>query len=724
MAKQVSIDEPVILETNTGSIAYITAKINNKTVGIPILSSSNNSISLIQPTMNMRLYNSTLYTQEDVKPYTNVDGSQLGIAIILKDHVYALPLFEVPENSLDTITLNFTETTFVTGMSACRSKKGIPLSLIFSINDSNYGMPLFRFTHLYNLQNGKTIEWHKIKPRWYEDEDGNGERTHLTPEEKKKMFYPKEPPPVPPPGPRPLPVPPGMPHGTNEPPKVPPPPPPPHDPGAPIVPFYGYGDLAVGFPCWWGHDFIWRSYVFDSHKIHKPDPYMPPSTPKVRTHQLYHLYPTNQGTPPEEALELLYNCIAVIQNTIPELNYSDVPEIKTGEDMAIILNGIRETFSEYAEYEMDEISLDGEYFDILYQLNILIEDLKWLNTHEFWEYKRHEDGKNAPREYRPSLDRDYTLPSGIFVYERPTHGQELRWTIKTMLSVGKPTIDFGSEHGSTYLNNKVTAYSDLINRIKMQFGWPNVEPDICDENIAENIDQAIELYSKYAGYTDEYLIFHTRLYKPGIGIRLDKLFSMTREMYSQSYDGNEVDIDYDIQNYRKVLNCFAVEPGESTGINTLFTLESALAQQTQFAYLLGEGRGFDLTSYSAVKTYLDTRRKVLGQEVYFRFDPYTQYLRILPEPRREDPYLGLVSCYVEKPIRELLIERWVFEYALALTMVIVGRLRSKYQLTMLGGSSLRGDEILNAGLQAKKELEEQLFRGTGWVESQPTFMVG
>ena len=100
MAKQVSIDEPVILETNTGSIAYITAKINNKTVGIPILSSSNNSISLIQPTMNMRLHNSTLYTQEDVKPYTNVDGSQLGIAIILKDHVYALPLFEVPENSL------------------------------------------------------------------------------------------------------------------------------------------------------------------------------------------------------------------------------------------------------------------------------------------------------------------------------------------------------------------------------------------------------------------------------------------------------------------------------------------------------------------------------------------------------------------------------------------------------------------------------------------------
>ena len=719
MSKQVSIDEPVILETNTGSIAYITAKVNNKVVGIPILNSSNNSVSLIQPTMNIRLHNSTLYTDEDVKPYTNADGSQLGLAIILKDKVYALPLFQVPENTLDTITLNFTETTFVTGMSSCKSKRGIPLSLIFSINDSNYGMPLFRFTHLYNIQNGKTVEWAKIKPRWYNDKEGDGERIDITDEEKRRRFYPKERkrPPV---G-----YPPGLPHGTNEEPKIPPPPPPPPPPPVPpIVPFYGPYDRGVGCPFWWGHDFIWRAYVFDGHIVQRANPNMPPTNQKISVGKMYHLFKTDLETSPEEAVSLLYSCIAVIENTIPELKYSDIPEIKTGEDMIEVLNGIRETFSDYCEIPMDELTEESLYPDALYQLNILVEDLRYLNTPEFWEYSRHHDGKYAPKEYRPSLSRDYTLPSGIFVYERPTHGQELRWSIKTMLSVGKPTVDFGSDFGSTYLNNKITAYSDLINRIKMQFGWPNVEPDVCDENIAENIDQAIELYSKYAGYTDEYLIFHTRLYKPGVGIRLDKLFSMTPEMYSQAHEGNEIDMDYDVQNYRKVLNCFSVEPGESTGINTLFTLESALAQQTQWQYLLGEGRGFDLTSYAAVKSYLDTRRKVLGQEVYYRFDPYTQYLRILPEPRRLDPYLGLIGCYVEKPRRELIIERWVFEYALALTMVIVGRLRSKYTMTMLGGSTLRGDEILNAGLQAKKELEEQLFRGTGWVESQPTFMVG
>ena len=699
MAKQVSLDEPVILETNIGSIAYITAKINNKTVGIPIVNPGNNNISLIQPTMNIRLHNSTLYTKDDVTPYTTPDGEHLGIAIILKDKVYALPLFQVPDNSLDTITLNFTETTFVVGMSACKSKRGKELSLIFSINDTNYGMPLFRFTHLYNIQNGKTVEWSKVKPRWYNDKDGDGEKRQISPEEKKKRFYPKDPSEIAP-----------------------------KNKDAPIVPVFGpYDDPfphPMGAPFWWGHDFVWRAYVFDTHLIHRANPNMPPATVRADINRVYDLFVTTKETKPEDAATLLYNCIAVISNTVPEWELSDIPDIKTGKDMVDVLNGIRESFSDYAEYEMDELTEDSLYFDALYQINILVENLKWLNTPEFWEYRRHDDHKNAPKPYRPSLSRSYKLPSGIFVYPKPTHGDELRWSIKTMLSVGKPTVDFGDGHGSTYLNNKITAYSDLIDRIKMQFGWPNVQVDVCDENIAENIDQAIELYSKYAGYTDEYLVFHTRLYKPGVGIRLDKLFSMTNEMYSQDYEGNEVDMDYDIQNYRKVLNCFAVEPGESTGINTLFTLESALAQQTQWQYLLGEGRGFDLTSYAAVRTYLDTRRKVLSQDVYFRFDPYTQYLRILPEPRREDPYLGLISCYVEKPIRELLIERWVFEYALALTMVIVGRLRSKYTMTMLGGSTLRGDEILNAGLQAKKELEEQLFRGTGWVESQPTFMIG
>ena len=298
--------------------------------------------------------------------------------------------------------------------------------------------------------------------------------------------------------------------------------------------------------------------------------------------------------------------------------------------------------------------------------------------------------------------------------------------VHTMISVGKPTVDFGSDYGSTYLNNKITAYSDLINRIKMQFGWPSVEIDLCDENIAEFIDQAMELYSKYAGFTEEFLIFDTRLYKRGIGIRLDKLFSISPELYSKAPEGNKIDFDYDIQNYRKVLNVSSVNPGEATGINTLFTLEQAMAQQTYFSYLLGS-YGFDLITWNCVKNWLDVREKVLAQTPYFRFNPQTQYLRILPEPLPEQNYLGLVSCYVEKPIRELINEPWIFEYSTALTLVAIGRLRSKYSFQMLGGATITGDQVLQQGTEKKKELEEMLFKGQGWVGgeyAQPMFFVG
>lgn len=493
MSKQITIDEPVIISGVKGDVALLTAKMNNKTIGIPIITSTANSVNLLQPTVNLRLHNSTLYTIEDGKEYNTTEGYNLGIGIRVKDKLYALPIFEVPQNSIDTITLNFNEVTFVTNMKPCEQNE--IKSLIISINDINYAIPLFDFDSIIDIQ-------------------------------------------------------------------------------------------------------------------------------------------TNQ-----------------------------VKDIKE-EDKTI----------------KDEVLPEATVMD------------------------------------KESSDRDTQLHN--------PKGSEL--LIKTMISVGKPTVDFGSDYGSTYLNNKITAYSDLINRIKMQFGWPSIEIDLCDENIAEFIDQSMELYSKYAGYTEEFLIFDTKLYKKGVGIRLDKLFSITPELLNTAQEGNKIDFDYDIQNYRKVLNVSSVNPGESTGINTLFTLEQAMAQQTYFSYLLGS-YGFDLITWNAVKNWLDTREKVLAQTPYFRFNPQTQYLRILPEPLPCQNYLGLVSCYVEKPIRELINEPWIFEYTTALTLVAIGRLRSKYSFQMLGGATITGDQVLSQGTEKKKELEDMLFKGQGWVGgeyAQPMFFVG
>lgn len=291
--------------------------------------------------------------------------------------------------------------------------------------------------------------------------------------------------------------------------------------------------------------------------------------------------------------------------------------------------------------------------------------------------------------------------------------------VETIWSVGKPTLDIENNHGSTSVNSKIVAYSDLIRRVKMHFGYPSVNVEICDENISEFIDASIELYSKYAGYDEEFLVFNTsQVYEKGKGMRLDKLFTLTSDFNAKSYEGNYQYLDYDLKDYRKVIGIHDFQPGEATGVNTLFTIENTLAQQTFYSALFS-GYGFDLVTWTTVKTWLKDRAKVLATNPYIRFNPRTQYMKILPEPYYGNDYMGVVGCYVEKPIRELISEKWVEEYTTALLSISLGRLRSKYQMTLPGGAQINGNDLLSFGTQQKKELEEQLWKGTGFVEGMP-----
>ena len=123
---------------------------------------------------------------------------------------------------------------------------------------------------------------------------------------------------------------------------------------------------------------------------------------------------------------------------------------------------------------------------------------------------------------------------------------------------------------------------------------------------------------------------------------------------------------YDVltDDYRKVVDVNGFEQGSTTGVNTLFTLEQTLAQQTYFSYSMGN-YGFDLISWYTVKEFLDTIEKLLSQKISFKFNSRTQYLQLLPQPtfdsdgNNSSQYWGIVSCYLEKPVVDMLKEQWV-----------------------------------------------------------------
>ena len=169
--------------------------------------------------------------------------------------------------------------------------------------------------------------------------------------------------------------------------------------------------------------------------------------------------------------------------------------------------------------------------------------------------------------------------------------------------------------------------------------------------------------------------------------------------------------DYDIMDYRKVIDVVNFEEGSSSGITSLFSLEATMAQQTFYSYAMGNF-GFDLLSWHAVKDWQKTREKVLAIRRDSYFDNRTQYLRFIPQPKLTSPFVGVLECYVEKPLRDIIKEKFVLEYSIALCKIMWGRILTKISgVQLLGNGMLNGDAILAEGNADKERLETFLIEG-------------
>lgn len=284
-------------------------------------------------------------------------------------------------------------------------------------------------------------------------------------------------------------------------------------------------------------------------------------------------------------------------------------------------------------------------------------------------------------------------------------------------------------HGSTTFNSKITSYTKLLDRVKSSLGFPLIQLEITDEQIYNAIDISLEFFTKFAGYTEEYLIFKSNIYKKGYGLPVGDLYSITPELKDDINTGcvklssNNMGYDVDMDARRKVVSVFSVAPGDNSGINTLFTIEQTIAQQAYFGHLLGNV-GFDLITFDVLKIWLKTREKVLALKPYFRFYPEQQLLRITPEPdTKATPYFGLIGAYVQKPVRDLISQLWIYKYTMAQIKVTMGFIRGKYNGTSLfGGQTVNHQDLMSQGIAEMAELEKELKTDLIDREPIPFFM--
>jgi len=165
---------------------------------------------------------------------------------------------------------------------------------------------------------------------------------------------------------------------------------------------------------------------------------------------------------------------------------------------------------------------------------------------------------------------------------------------------------------------------------------------------------------------------------------------------------------------RKVIDVVGFEEGENQGTNILFTMQYAMMQQMgALMHSAGLKKGFDLITWYNMNEFLELRNKLLALKTYFRFDPRTQRLILLPEPKSTNfgRYYGLVRCYVERRVRDLIKEIWVQKYALALSKIGVGTVRGKYNgVQLLGQGTINWDTMLTQGISERDSLEEQCIQ--------------
>ena len=280
---------------------------------------------------------------------------------------------------------------------------------------------------------------------------------------------------------------------------------------------------------------------------------------------------------------------------------------------------------------------------------------------------------------------------------------------------------------STNLNSRIKSYDMLAERIFFQLGAPVINLEIACVATYDMIAYAIELYTKFTPGTEELIVFDSNLYTAGKGIKIDSLVNNTLNPEISALDDTfQSGWDVDLNDYRKVIDVTSFNVGTNNGVNTLFTIEQSMAQQMHFAYSLGS-KAFDVISWHILKDWLKTREKVFAQQPYFRFDPRTQVLRITPDPKlaNKDRYWAMISCRMERPIKDLVKERWVMEYAKALVKINIANTRGKFQNTQLFGSgTLQYDTLMNQGITEKKDLEDQLMNTRQEDQEPPQFFMG
>lgn len=223
--------------------------------------------------------------------------------------------------------------------------------------------------------------------------------------------------------------------------------------------------------------------------------------------------------------------------------------------------------------------------------------------------------------------------------------------------------------------------------IRRKLGWPKLVVELADSQIDTNLYDAIQMFREYSmgrGTTRAYLV-------------LDLI------------NGQQ---DYTLPDY-------VMQVGYDKQSSTVSAW--VLAQLSGYAASdVLSLKSFDMVSYYMLQQWIHTLKYVTASKFRLFFNANTKVLHIVPKPDSSYNRM-LIEVFHSGTTDELLNEKFVRDYTLALCKISLGEIRSKFgSLPGFNNSvSLNGETLKTEGKEEKDKLEDDLQLQFKW--SQPPF---
>lgn len=237
---------------------------------------------------------------------------------------------------------------------------------------------------------------------------------------------------------------------------------------------------------------------------------------------------------------------------------------------------------------------------------------------------------------------------------------------------------------ATYASFQIQNYDQMVEWIKIQFGYPLIQVELTDEQILSCINDAVEVYTEFITYDELYYAAPLADYVEGEGVTLPS----------------------------NVLGVFSIEDeGVGGSVNTLFSIPNQMWNAGTFPLQkLGGGSNGGWIAYEMAMQSLKMTRYMLGNGYHWNFNDRTKKLVLTPDPVKENISDGhvVVGCYTVRPEEQVYGERLCKRLALAYCKKILGKVRGTFQnVPLLAGANVN-EGIGEEGKEEEDALMEEL----------------